>query len=191
MSDIVAPSPLRAMTTADIPAVLGIQQPGAVQALSDVFPQDAYPFPRDDVAQRWVQEIAAPGAYCFVALPDGVVEGFAAIRGDEFLHFGIAVERWGSGLAQIAHDAVLEFMRSPRPAGPRLPHRHRRRRTRRTPAPTAQIPLTRNEISHLFAAHLLRPLQTLDQRLHWSSWRRRHQHRARASHYQRQATRQP
>ena len=30
----------------------------------------------------------------------------------------------------------------------------------------------------LFAAHLLRPLRTLDPRLHWSTWRRRHRHRA-------------
>ncbi|HET6531871.1 MAG TPA: IS701 family transposase [Actinoplanes sp.] len=58
-------------------------------------------------------------------------------------------------------------------------------------APADQIPLTRNEIRHLFAAALLRPLQTLNQRLHWSTWRRRHQHRARTSHYQRQAARQP
>ena len=43
----------------------------------------------------------------------------------------------------------------------------------RAPAPAGQIPLTRNEISHLFAALLLRPLRTLDQRLHWSTWRRR------------------
>lgn len=61
----------------------------------------------------------------------------------------------------------------------------------RASAPSGHIPLTRNEISHLFAAQLLRPLWTLEQRLHWSSWRRRHQHRARISHYQRQATREP
>lgn len=53
-------------------------------------------------------------------------------------------------------------------------------------APADQIPLTRNEIRHLFVALLLRPLRTLDQRLHWSAWRRRHQHRARAYHYRRQ-----
>ena len=58
-------------------------------------------------------------------------------------------------------------------------------------APTDQIPLTRNEISHLFAAAILQPVRTLGHRLHWSRWRRRHQHRARTHHYQRQATRQP
>jgi SRSO17 transposase len=61
----------------------------------------------------------------------------------------------------------------------------------RTPAPTDQIPLTRNEIGHLFATVLLPPIPALRHRLHWSAWRRRHQHHARTSHYQRQATREP
>ncbi len=61
----------------------------------------------------------------------------------------------------------------------------------RKPAPSWQIPLIRNEISHLYTAVLLRPLQTLEQRLHWSAWRRHHQHRARSSHYRRQAALQP
>jgi SRSO17 transposase len=58
------------------------------------------------------------------------------------------------------------------------------------PPPIGQIPLTRNEISHLFAALVLAPARSLRHRLLWSIWRRRHQHRARTSHYQRQATRQ-
>jgi SRSO17 transposase len=54
------------------------------------------------------------------------------------------------------------------------------------PAPDDQIPLTRNEISHLLTAVLRRPPQPASQ-LNWSAWRRRHQHRARTSHYRRQA----
>jgi hypothetical protein len=62
---------------------------------------------------------------------------------------------------------------------------------RRRTAPADQIPPTRNEISHLFAALLLCPLRTLDQRLHRPAWRRRHQHPTRTHHYQRQAPQQP
>jgi len=54
------------------------------------------------------------------------------------------------------------------------------------PQPEDQIPLTRNEISHLLATMTIRPAQPASQ-LAWSAWRRRHQHRARTSHYQRQA----
>jgi SRSO17 transposase len=56
--------------------------------------------------------------------------------------------------------------------------------------PTGQIPLTRNEISHLIAVLVLTPARSLRHRLHWSTWRRSHQHRARTSHYQRQANQQ-
>jgi RimJ/RimL family protein N-acetyltransferase len=109
--ETVDPGLLRAMTAADVPAVLEVQEPGAVHGLSEVFPQDAFPFPRDEVAQRWLEEIATPGIDCFVVLLDGTVVGFAAIRGHEFLHFGIAVEHWGTGIAESAHDAVLDRMR--------------------------------------------------------------------------------
>lgn len=53
------------------------------------------------------------------------------------------------------------------------------------PQPDGLIPLTRNEIHHLLNTLLPRPVVDLRERLHWSTWRRRHQYRARASHYQR------
>jgi RimJ/RimL family protein N-acetyltransferase len=99
---------LRPMVAADVPAVLDVQERGSVQALSGVFPQDRYPFPRDEVAARWRGEVADPLIDCFVVLHDDNVAGFAATRGEELLHFGIAVEHWGSGLAARAHDGVLE-----------------------------------------------------------------------------------
>jgi RimJ/RimL family protein N-acetyltransferase len=103
---------LREMTAADVPHVLDVQQPGAVLGLAEVFPQDAYPFPREVIAQRWVEEIASPDIDCLVVSLGGGVCGFAAVREDEFLHFGIAVEHWGTGIAQAAHDAVLDRMRT-------------------------------------------------------------------------------
>jgi SRSO17 transposase len=57
----------------------------------------------------------------------------------------------------------------------------------RRPPPPGLIPLTCNEIQHLFATLLARPAGDLGHRLRWSLWRRRHQARARTYHYQRQA----
>src|SRR3954468_10099301 len=91
---------LREMTEEDVPHVLDAQVPGAVLGLADVFPQDAYPFPREAIGQRWVEEIATPAIHCLVVSLHGAVVGFAAIREDEFLHFGVAVEHWGTGIAQ-------------------------------------------------------------------------------------------
>jgi SRSO17 transposase len=60
----------------------------------------------------------------------------------------------------------------------------------RHPPPDDQIPLTRNEIAALFSTLIINPVKDTPHRLHWSTWRRRRQHRAKTCHYQRQA-RQP
>ena len=57
----------------------------------------------------------------------------------------------------------------------------------RHPAPPGQISLTRNEIASLLTALILQPARDACHHLRWSTWRRRHQHRARNCHYQRQA----
>ena len=60
-----------------------------------------------------------------------------------------------------------------------------------SPAPAGQIPLTRNEIAALFGTLIIDPVNDVRHRLRWSAWRRRHQHRAKTCHYQRQAARDP
>jgi SRSO17 transposase len=59
------------------------------------------------------------------------------------------------------------------------------------PAPDGLIALTCNEIRRLFTTYVIEPSRALACPLAWSSWRRRHQHRARTSHYQRQEAAQP
>ncbi|MEU4303403.1 IS701 family transposase [Kitasatospora aureofaciens] len=58
------------------------------------------------------------------------------------------------------------------------------------PAPGDLIPLTCNEIQHLFATLIARPVHDTIHRLRWSQWRRCHQARARNSHYRRQTAAQ-
>lgn len=59
------------------------------------------------------------------------------------------------------------------------------------PAPDGLIPLTCNEIHHLFNILILVPISDLWHRLRWSTWRRRHQHRAKTSHYQQRTAAEP
>jgi len=96
------------MVSTDVRAVVAVQEPGAVIGLAKVFPQDEFPFPREAVARRWLKEIETPEIDCFVVQRNGAVIGFAAVRADEFMHFGIALELWGTGAAQDAHHAVLD-----------------------------------------------------------------------------------
>ena len=54
------------------------------------------------------------------------------------------------------------------------------------PAPDGLIALTCNEIRRLLTVLVVEPGRILASPEVWSTWRRRHQHRARTSHYQRQ-----
>jgi SRSO17 transposase len=63
-------------------------------------------------------------------------------------------------------------------------------RTQRPP-PCGLVPLTCNEVQHLFAALVAVPAGDAGHRLRWSAWRRRHQARARTCDYRRQAARHP
>ncbi|MEU9474615.1 IS701 family transposase [Streptomyces sp. NPDC048191] len=57
----------------------------------------------------------------------------------------------------------------------------------RQPTPNGLIPLSCNEIQRLFITLVIQPLHDAAHRLGWSDWRRRHQQRARSSHYRRSA----
>lgn len=102
---------LRAMTAADLDVLLRVQSQGAAVGLGHIFPQEVYPFPVDAVRSRWERELSDPAMNCFVILDaDQLVAGFAATRGNEFLHFGTALRTWGTGLAGLAHDEVLAHL---------------------------------------------------------------------------------
>jgi SRSO17 transposase len=59
------------------------------------------------------------------------------------------------------------------------------------PADTGLIKLTVNEVRRLINACIIRPISDLAHRLRWSQWRRRHQARARRSHYTRRLNLEP
>jgi RimJ/RimL family protein N-acetyltransferase len=99
---------LRRAVVGDLPELVAVQQAGAIAALSNIFPQELYPFPRDRVLARWAEELTDRQTQVFVSTDDsGGITGFAAVSVDELLHFGTAVETWGTGLATELHDALL------------------------------------------------------------------------------------
>ena len=103
---------LRPMRPDEVDSVVTVQQEGAVADLRTYLSQDAHPFPRAEVQQRWAYELSRSDVQCFVVEgPDRVVDGFVAISGNQLLHFGTAKSTWGSGLAGRAHDEVLDHLR--------------------------------------------------------------------------------
>ena len=106
------PTVLRPMAAADVDDVVSLQGVGAIVGLGHIFLQDKHPFPAPEIRRRWLEDIEIPGLDCYVILHRGRAAGFAALRADEFLHFGTAMDTWGSGLAGLAHDELLEVFRA-------------------------------------------------------------------------------
>lgn len=100
-------------------------------------------------------------------------KGLAGLNEHEVRRF-TSWSRWVT-LAMLAH-AFLAAVRADERA--------------RHPAPDGLIPRTCNEIQRLFTAFAGRPIRDVAHRLGWSHWRRRHQARAWAGHYRRQAANQ-
>ena len=98
----------RLLDTADLDELVLVQERGAVAGLSNVFPQDRFPFPRAIIRGRWKEELQDPLISAYVATAaGGDIVGFAARRGDWVLHFGTAPETWGTGLASWMHDELV------------------------------------------------------------------------------------
>jgi SRSO17 transposase len=85
------------------------------------------------------------------------------------------VRRWSSWrrwtlIAMLAHALLAVFAAAART---------------RHPSPAGLISLTCNEAARLLNRLISSPVSSLVSALSWSHWRRRHQHRARTSHYRR------
>ena len=109
---------LREATTDDVRELVEVQRAGAVLALEHIFAQETHPFPVRSVIRRWFEELQQPGTHVYVATGFRVaLEGFAATRGTELLHFGTAPRSWGTGFAGAVHAAVLERVAQTAPEG--------------------------------------------------------------------------
>ncbi|WP_152361438.1 GNAT family N-acetyltransferase [Microlunatus speluncae] len=103
-------SVLRPLLVEDLDRLMIVQRVGAVAALSHIFPQETHPFPVATVKARWAEEITDPGIDCFAITAADELAGFAAIRSDELLHFGTAIDTWGTGLAGQAHAELIDHL---------------------------------------------------------------------------------
>jgi GNAT superfamily N-acetyltransferase len=80
-----------------------IQRAASLAALAHVYPPDRYPFPDDDVRERWRE---FPGRV-FAAELDGVVVGVTAVDACWLEGLYVLPQHWGTGIASELHDAAL------------------------------------------------------------------------------------
>ena len=123
---------LRSAVMSDLPELVDVQKACAQVGLAHIFPQDTHPFPRSAVLARWADEVACPDVEVYVVVRhERRIEGFAAIRDDELLHFGTALGTWGTGLAAAVHDELVERLAAAGKPGAWLRVFEQNRRARR------------------------------------------------------------
>lgn len=71
-------------------------------ALGHVFPPERFPFPYDDVRDRWLATLAEPGVVVEVVDGDERIDAFLAHDGVTLRHLAVHPDRWGGGLARDA-----------------------------------------------------------------------------------------
>ena len=59
---------VREMLLEDLPALIELQEAGAVVGLATVFDQERFPFPRETIIARWRDELADPAIKTYVAV---------------------------------------------------------------------------------------------------------------------------
>jgi GNAT superfamily N-acetyltransferase len=92
-------------------ALAEIQRHASLAALAHIFPPELYPFPIDEVRERWVAALAHPETSVFVAEDDGRPVGLAGFRVQWLDGLYVVPEHWARGLGLALHDEVLERLR--------------------------------------------------------------------------------
>jgi GNAT superfamily N-acetyltransferase len=103
---------LRAARTADADALLRMERAAGRAVLGHVFPPEQFPYPSDEVRDRWTRVLHDSTSTTLIATLDGLDAGFASWSGDTLHHLGVVpeVHRRGIGSVLLAHAqaAILE-----------------------------------------------------------------------------------
>ena len=89
-----------------------IQRDASLAALAHIFPPEQYPYPVDEVTQRWAEALADEEVSVFVAEEGGAPVGVAGARAEWLDGLYVLPEWWSRGVGRTLHDHVLEHLRA-------------------------------------------------------------------------------
>lgn len=103
---------IRTAEAADLETLLAIQRDAAVTAYAHVFPQDRYPFPDDDIRERWRDALGDADLEIYVADVDREAAGSISNGGDLLRTLYVRPSHQGMGVGSTLHDFALERLRA-------------------------------------------------------------------------------
>jgi GNAT superfamily N-acetyltransferase len=99
---------IRTATLDDLATLCELEKAASTAGLSHVFAE--LPFPDEDVLARWSIVLEDPRATVLLDEHDGLPIGYAAMSDSWLRHFGMLPDWWGTGRAQLLHQAAIDAM---------------------------------------------------------------------------------
>src|SRR5262249_38069630 len=109
------PRPARVIREArpdEAATLAAIQRDASLAALAHIFPPDQYPYPMDEVTERWREALSDEDVAVFVAEENGAAVGGAGARAEWLDGLYVLPEWWRRGVGRALHDHVLEHLRA-------------------------------------------------------------------------------
>ena len=106
---------LREAGPRDAETLFAIQRAGSLGAFAHIFPPDRYPFPDDDVRERWRTFLAKAEGTALLAFGEGGPVGLVAFSPGRLNALYVVPERWSTGVGSRLHDEAVARLR---PLGP-------------------------------------------------------------------------
>jgi GNAT superfamily N-acetyltransferase len=93
---------------AELDVLFTIQKESAVAGFANVFPQELYPFPEDDIRETLRAQLEDTTT---VVLLDDDLRGFALVGGGWLHRLYVLPSAWGAGVGAALHDDALVALR--------------------------------------------------------------------------------
>jgi RimJ/RimL family protein N-acetyltransferase len=101
MTDIATPR-FREATDDEADGLALLERSANLQALAHIFPPEKYPYPTDDVRDRWREVLQNPSVHVGVAEDVTGLAAFVAFDDNLLRHLAVRPDLWGTGLAGSA-----------------------------------------------------------------------------------------
>jgi GNAT superfamily N-acetyltransferase len=102
---------IREARTDEAEVLAEIQRDACLAGFAHIFPPKLYPFPTDDVRERWTTALADPDVSVLVAEVDERPVGLVGYRTEWLDGLYVAPDYWARGIGLDLHDSVLDRLR--------------------------------------------------------------------------------
>lgn len=92
----------------DEDALTLLERTANLRALAHIFPPEKYPYPTDDVRERWRELLHDPSVRVGVSEDAAGLTSFVAFDADLLRHLAVRPDLWGAGVAKAAVDWALD-----------------------------------------------------------------------------------